>query len=87
MTPPLLPPDTDDAFEAEVRAMLARRAHDVTPTPLPADDVGDGTRTVVMLDPAPSRRLTTRRLVAAAAAVVVLAVSVGTVLRSGDRPD
>lgn len=88
MTPPLLPLDTDDAFEAEVRAMLARRAHDVTPAPLPADEVSDGTPTVVTLDPAaPPRRLTTRRLVAAAAAVVVLAVSVGAVLRSGDRPD
>ncbi len=65
---PIAEPTTDEDFEAEVRAMLARRAGDVSPSPAPAVR---GEMVAVAGAPATPRRAR-HRVVAAAAAVAVV---------------
>lgn len=76
MTPPspTISP-SDEAFEAEVRAMLARRAADVSPTPSarPGEDV-----LTAVAPPSPSRIVPMRRSLVAAAAAAVLVAGVST---------
>ena len=83
MTPPApTTHESDEDFEAEVRAMLARRATDVSPTPSPSP----GDTTLSAIAPRASRHgdFPVRRSLAGAAAAAVLVAGVATYAVSRD---